>query len=71
MGMNSSSTIRTVSVCLRHRLHMNVFNILDLLSRQNKDSYLKPDFAFCFPLAFLLSTEVLVPNSPRIGWDIV
>lgn len=69
--MNSISTVKAVSMCLIRRSHMSLSNVLDLLSRQNEDLYLKPDFALCFPLIFFLSTEVLVPNSPRIGWDIV
>lgn len=60
-GMNSITTVKTVSVCLRHRLHIG----------KKQDFYLKPDFALCFPLIFFLRTEVLVPNSPRIGWDMV
>lgn len=65
-------TVRTVSVYLRHSLHMNASTFpTSSQGNQNQDFYLKPDFALCFPLIFFLSTEVLVPNSPRIGWDIV
>lgn len=71
-GINSMTIIKTDYTVVRAFLLQSYIQRARIsFPGSIKKPYLNPDGALGFPLLFFLSKEVLVPNSPRSGCDIV